>query len=70
MEVFGSPVVAYVSCDRGCWNRLRRARLRESVLTVEVVGSSVVAIVSPGFVVAVIGFEGRENERRYCLWEC
>ena len=46
MEVVGSSVVAYVSWDRGCWNRLRRARRRERVLTVEVVGSSVVAYVN------------------------
>jgi hypothetical protein len=41
--VVGSSVVACVTWVRGGCNRLRRARIRERILSVGVVGSSVVA---------------------------
>jgi hypothetical protein len=46
VEGVGSIVCACVSCDRGCWNRLQRARRLEKVLTVGEVGSSAVSCVT------------------------
>jgi hypothetical protein len=62
-ELVGSSVCACVSCDRVCWDRLRRARRLEKVLPVVLVSSSAVSIVSPGIVVAVICCEWRDSER-------
>jgi hypothetical protein len=46
VELVGSSVSAFVSCDRVCWNPLRRARRLEKVLPVVVVASSAVSCVT------------------------